>query len=107
MHAFHHGCVCFCVALITVSSLPPEKNYPNVAFAQIYVKSLLPCVLKGANDNLKQPKPAGTAAQASESSRLWEGQDLVQSLAPSPGLSPLNLARTLGTYCTISPNAVK
>ena len=65
------------------------------------------CVFKDVNDNLKQPKPAGAATRASNSSRLRQHQDLVQSPAPSPRLAPLNLARILGTYCTISPNALK
>ena len=43
MRAFQDSCVCFCVALITaVYSLPPEKNYLNADFPQIYAKSELP-----------------------------------------------------------------
>lgn len=91
-----------------VYSLPPKKmtwmqpfpnSMPNLSFETL--------VSKDANDNLKQPKPADESARASNSSRLWQGQDLVQTPAPSPRLAPLNLARTLGTYCTISPNALK
>lgn len=72
---------------------------PNLSFETL--------VSKDANDNLKPPKPADESARASNSSRLWQGQDLVQTPAPPRRLAPLNLARTLGTYCTISPNALK
>jgi len=88
-----------------------KKNYLDAAFpqiCQIWAAFERLCVFKGARDNLKQLKLAGTwTAWISDSSRLCQGQGLVQSPGLSPRLPPLNLAHALGAYCTVSPNALK
>lgn len=60
------------------------------------------CVFTNACDNLKQPKPAGAGAQASKHQEAVAGPGFGAELGSITQLGPI-----WGTYCTISPNALK